>query len=69
MKSERERQILYDIAYMCNLKYDPKEPTYKTETDSWTRNTDFVVATWEGFGKGREWKAGLVDVSYFTWRG
>ena len=31
-----ERQILYDIIYMWNLKYDTNEPIYKTETDSWT---------------------------------
>ena len=35
-KSERERQIPYDITYMWNLKYDTNEPTYKTETDSQT---------------------------------
>ena len=35
-KSERERQIPYDITYMCNLKYDTIELIYKTETDSQT---------------------------------
>ena len=35
-KSERERQIPYDITYMWNLKYDTTEPIYKTETDSKT---------------------------------
>ena len=34
VKSERERQIPYDITYMWNLKYDTNEPTCKTETDS-----------------------------------
>ena len=34
-KSERERQILYDITYMWNLKYETSEPTYETETESW----------------------------------
>ena len=33
-QSERERQISYDIIYMCNLKYGTNEPMYKTETDS-----------------------------------
>ena len=33
-KSEKERQIPYDITYMWNLKYDTNEPIYKTETDS-----------------------------------
>ena len=27
-KSERERQILYAITYMWNLKYDTDEPIY-----------------------------------------
>ena len=35
-KSERERQILYDITYMWNLKYATNELIYKTETDSQT---------------------------------
>ena len=33
-KSERERQITYDITSMWNLKYGTNEPIYKTETDS-----------------------------------
>ena len=32
-KSERKRQIPYDITYMWNLKYSTNEPIYKTETD------------------------------------
>ena len=36
VKSERERQISYDITYMWNLKYGTNEPIYKTETDSQT---------------------------------
>ena len=39
-KSERERQIPYDITYMWNLKYGTNEPIYKTETDSQTQRTD-----------------------------
>ena len=34
--SKRERQILYDITYMWNLKYDTTELIFKTETDSQT---------------------------------
>ena len=33
-KSERERQIPYDITYMWNLKPGKNEAIYKTETDS-----------------------------------
>ena len=36
-KSDRERQISYDITYMQNLKKnDTNELIYKTETDSQT---------------------------------
>ena len=35
-KSERERQISYDITYMWNLKYNMNELIYRTETDSET---------------------------------
>ena len=35
-KSERERQIPYDIIYMWNLKYDTNELIYETESDSQT---------------------------------
>ena len=35
-KSERERQIPYDIAYMQNPKYGTNEPIYRTEGDSET---------------------------------
>ena len=33
-KSDRERQISYDITYMWNLKYDTNEHIYETKTDS-----------------------------------
>ena len=33
-KSDRERQIPYDITYLWNLKYDTNELICKTETDS-----------------------------------
>ena len=41
-KSDRERQILYHITYMWNLKYDSKELIYKTEavTDPGNRLAD-----------------------------
>lgn len=35
-KPETERQILYDIIYMWDLKYDTNEPLCETEADSWT---------------------------------
>ena len=36
VKSDRERQISYDITYMWDLKYDTNELIYKTETNSQT---------------------------------
>ena len=35
-KSDRERQILYAIPYMWNLKNNTNASIYKTETDSQT---------------------------------
>ena len=35
-KSERERQIPYNITHMWNLKYDTNELIYETEIDSQT---------------------------------
>ena len=35
-KSEKERQIPYDITYMWNLKYDTNEFIYEIEMDSQT---------------------------------
>ena len=35
-KSERERQMPYDIIYTRNLKYDTSERIYKIETVSQT---------------------------------
>ena len=35
-KLDRERQILYDITYIWNLKYDKGELIYETETNSQT---------------------------------
>ena len=37
-KSERDRQISYDIAYMWNLKYDTNEHPNEIETDTNTEN-------------------------------
>ena len=57
VKSERKRQIPYDITYMRNLKYDTDEFTYKTETDSQTLKTNL----WLPKGKGGRDKSGVWD--------
>ena len=53
-KPDRERQILYDIAYMCNLK--KKKNTNWTYLQNRNRPADienkFVVTKGEGIGEG-----------------
>ena len=49
-KSEREKQILYDITYMWNLNYGTKELIYEAETDSQTYRTNMWLpegVVWE----------------------
>ena len=46
-KSEREREIPYDITYLCNLKYGTDDLIHKTETD---HGHGLVVASGEGMG-------------------
>ena len=46
-KSERERQILYDITYVWSLKYDTNEHIYETKTLTNTENR-LVTAKREG---------------------
>ena len=61
-KSERERQIPYDITYMWNLKYGTNEPIYKTETDSQTYRMDLWLPGCQGRGvggRGMDWEFGV----------
>ena len=50
IKSERERQIPYDITYMWNLKYDTNELIYETETDAQTERADLWLPRGRGAG-------------------
>ena len=53
-KSERERQIPYDIPYMWNLKY---EPIYKTDRLIDIGNRLAVVrSSWGGKGRPEVWE-------------
>ena len=55
MKSEREKQIPYDITSMWNLKYDTDDPTKQKQiTDMGSR---LVVA--RGKEEGLGWMRGL----------
>ena len=69
-KSERERQIPYDIPYMWNLKYDINKP--KTEIESWIQSR-LVVVMGKKVGGGMESEVGvarcqLFCVVCFNWR-
>jgi len=54
-KSEREKQIPYDITCMWNLKY---EPVYKAETKSQKERTDLWFPR-ERDGRGLDWEFGV----------
>ena len=57
-KSEKERQISYDITFMWNLKYDTNEPINKTETDTQTENR--IVVT-------KKKRGGVSWTGSFSW--
>ena len=63
-KSDRERQISYDITYMWNLKQnDTNEHIYKTETDSTDIENRLMFA--KGGGEGWIGRLGLAGANYY----
>ena len=62
ISQKRERQIVYDITYIWNLKYGTDEPIYETETDSWAQRTDLQLLS---EGEGWSERLGLADVNYY----
>ena len=48
LNEKRARQILYDIAYMWNLKNNTSEFIYKIETDSQTQKTNLWLPKRKG---------------------
>ena len=64
VKSERERQIPYDVTYMWNLTYGTNAPSIiqKQITDMERR---LVVARGSGEGVGWTGSLGLVDADYY----
>ena len=64
-KSERERQISYDITYMWNLKYDTNELIYETENNSQTQRTDLWLPRGRAVGEGWIGDLGFVDANYY----
>ena len=63
MKSERERQIPYDITYMWNLKYGTNEPMYKTNITNIENR--LVVAVGRGEEVGWTGSLGSVDANSY----
>ena len=53
-KSEREKQIPYDITYMQNVKCGTNEPTYRTETDIREQTCGC-----QGEGSAMDWEFGV----------
>ena len=66
MKSEGQRQTLYDITHMWNLKCDTNEAICETETEAQTQRTDWWWPR-EGY-EGWIGRLGLADVSFFIYR-
>ena len=52
-------QILYDITYMWNLKYDTDEPVFETETDSQTQRADMWLSRGRGGRRGKDQEFGI----------
>ena len=46
-------QILHDITYRWDLKYDTNELIYKTETDSQTQKTTLWLPKGKGWGRDK----------------
>ena len=63
--SQTERQILYDITYMWNLKIKTNEFN-KTETDSQIQRTNQQLAVGRGKGEGQWRGRGLRGTNYYV---
>ena len=66
VKSDRERQIPYDITDVWNLKYGTNELIYETETESQTQRTDCGYQGGESVGEGWAGSLGLAGANYYT---
>ena len=64
-KSERERQIPYDITYMWNLKYDICEPVCETKVETHRhRKQTYGYLRGKGVEEGSVKSLGLTDINY-----
>ena len=60
MKSDRARQISYDIIYIWNIKKDTNELICRTETDPQILKTNMLT---KGAGRGEGW-IGALGLAY-----
>ena len=61
-KSERERQVSYDITYTWNLIYGINEPFHRKEMHGLGEQT--CGCQWGGEGMGWTGSLGLTDANY-----
>ena len=64
-KSERQRQISYDITYIWNLIYGTNEPSHRKEIHGFGEHT--CVARVEGEGMEQTGSLGLIDANDCIW--
>ena len=69
IKSERERQIPYDITYRWNIKYGTNELNYRIETGSQMWRTDLWLPRGREEGVGWTGSLGFVDANYYLENG
>ena len=68
-KSERERQVSYDIAYVWNLKYDTNQSICETEPGTQSIENRFVVAKSVRSKSGLDWEFWInrCKLVYMEW--
>ena len=66
-KSEKERQIPYDVTYIWNLIYGTNAPFHRKETHGLGEET--CGCQGEGEGVGWTGSLGLIDANYCIWSG
>ena len=66
IKSEREKQIPYDITSIWNLINSTNEPFPRKETHGLGERTCGCQGGGGG-GSGMDWNLGLIDANYSLW--
>ena len=68
VKSDRERQIPYDITSIWNIIYATNEPICTKDKNSWTWSTDLWLRGGGG-GSGMDWEFGVrrCELLHLEW--